>query len=176
MIREDWKRIAGMHVTDAGDIAVVWLALDRETDTLHLYDCAVFRHETWPVIGEGIAARGRYIPLVWVKKAKPVAEELEKRGIKVLEDKYVLSDDDALAEVTSNGIRSRMRSHRFKINKSCVEWLDEYKTYFRDDTTVPRDSHPLMAATRHAVAQLEWARPLRRKKADTRRAPKLAIV
>ena len=34
---------------------------------------------------------------------------------------------------------------------------------YRDEVKVPRDSHPLMAATRYAVAQLAWARPLRAK-------------
>jgi len=174
MIRDDWKRISGVHVTEAGDIAVVWLALDRETDTLHMYDCAIFRHETWPVIGEGIGARGRYIPMAWELRGKSVKAELEERGINMVRDG--LREDDALAEVTSNGIESRMRSRRFKINKSCVEWLDEYKTFYRKETSVPRDSHPLMAATRYAVAQMDWARPLRRKKSQTRTAPKLAII
>lgn len=177
MIRETWKRIAGMHVTKAGDMAFVWMALDPETDTLHIYDCAMFRKEPWPVIGEGVAARGRYITMVWVKGADAVAEELEKRGVQMLGKKYVLRDDEALAEMTAKSIESRMQTRRLKVNASCVEWQDEFNTYFRDETSVPRDSHPLMAATSHAVAQMNWARPLRRKaRSPQRNAPKLAIV
>ncbi len=174
MIREDWKRIAGIHVTEAGDKAVVWLALDRETDTIHLYDCAIFRHQTWPVIGEGISARGKYIPMAWEARAKAISEELEKRGINMVPEP--IHETDALAETTSAGIESRMQSRRLKINEACVEWTDEFKTFFRDKTAVPRDSHPLMAATRYAVAQMDWARPKTRKRKNERMAPKLAII
>lgn len=175
MIEEDWKRIAGMHVTDVGDISVVWMALDKETDTLHLYDCANFRQQPWAVIGEGISARGKYIPMAWSKKAKPIRDELEKRGINVIRDG--IDESDALAEVTSETITNRMKTRRFKIAKSCVEVKDEWRNFIRDDAKVPRDSHPLMAATRNAVSMLDWARPLRRKVRRSRKlAPKLAIV
>lgn len=173
MIEDHWKRIAGLHVTEAGDIAVVWMALDKETDTIHLYDCAIFRRLPPAVIGEGLTARGRWIPIAWETKAKATSDMLTERGCNMIEP---LKEDDASAEITSNEIRQRMMTKRFKVAKPLSEWLDEYKTFFRTDITVPRDSHPLMAATRYAVAQLSWARLLRAKGKKQANHPRLAMI
>jgi hypothetical protein len=173
VIEDHWKRIAGLHVTEAGDIAVVWMALDKDADTVHLYDCAIFRRQPPAVIAEGITARGRWIPIAWEQKAKPTSDMLQERGCNMIEP---LKEDDASAEITSNEIRQRMVTKRFKVPKRVVEWLDEYKTFFRTDTTVPRDSHPLMAATRYAVAQITWARQLRAKGKKQINHPRLAMI
>jgi pyruvate carboxylase len=98
---------------------------------------------------------------------------LQERGCNMIEP---LKEDDASAEITSNEIRQRMVTKRFKVPKRVVEWLDEYKTFFRTDTTVPRDSHPLMAATRYAVAQITWARQLRAKGKKQINHPRLAMI
>lgn len=174
MIEDWWKRIAGLHVTDAGDLAVVWLALDKDADTLHCYDCAIFRGQPPAVITEGISARGRLTPIAWEARAKPTSEMLTERGLNLIE---ALKEDDATAEIISKEIRERMLSKRFRVSKRLSEWLDEYKTYFRTEVKVPRDSHPLMAATRYAVAQLAWARPLRAKgKTKQSNHPRLAMI
>lgn len=173
MIEDDWKRIAGLHVTEAGDIAVVWMAFDKDADTIHLYDSAIFRRLPPAVISEGITARGRWIPIAWEQKAKPTSDMLTERGCNMIEP---LKEDDASAEIRSNEIRERMLTKRFKVARTLAEWSDEYKTFFRTETTVPRDSHPLMAATRFAVAQLSWARRLRAKGKKLTNHPRIAMI
>jgi hypothetical protein len=176
-IEDSSRLICGVHVTEVGDIAVVWLAHDKKTDRLLLYDCAKFRQQPWAVIGEGFTARGKHIPIAWASTAKATMKELEDRGLNVIPEP--VQADAAFDEIMSQTITNRMKTQRFKIGKLCVEFRDEAKTFVRDDAKVPKDSHPLMAATRHAVARLEWARPVRRKTAGNREgslAPKLAIV
>lgn len=175
IVEEHWRRIAGLHVSDAGDLAVVWLAHDKTADVLHLFDCAIFRDQPPAVIAEGINARGRSTPIAWEKKAEPTRDMLFERGVNVIDP---LKEDDAVAEVWSREIWERMRTGRFKVASRLKEWLDEYKTFYRTDTAVPRDSHPLMAATRYAVAQLPWAQPVRRKTSGKKQVnyPKLAII
>ena len=70
-----------------------------------------------------------------------------------------IKDNEAIAEVTSLYIWERMRSGRFRVDKRLAEWTDEFKSYSRRGAKIPRDSHPLMAATRYAVAMIEYARP-----------------
>src|SRR3990167_5649122 len=70
LVQADWRRIAGLHVQDDGVIGVVWLARDLVADVTHLYDCALFRREVDAVIGEGISARGKWIPVAWHKDAE----------------------------------------------------------------------------------------------------------
>lgn len=156
MIDEKWRRIAGIHVEDQGTIAAVWLARDSETDTVHLYDCAKFTREVLAVIGEGLNARGRWIPIAWENSAEEMSKKLLDRGCNMLPEP--IKETEALAEVLSRDVWERMRTDRFKVDKRLAEWLDEYRAFYREDGQVPRTSHPLMSATRHAISQIEYAR------------------
>lgn len=173
-IDENWKRIAGLHVTEAGDIAVVWMAHDKLPDVIHLYDAAFFRQEPQPVVADGITCRGRWIPIAWNAKAKATAEWLRDKGCNLIDE---LKEDDALGEIHQREVDTRMRTQRMKVARTLANWQAEYKTFFRDGVKLPVDSHPLMAATRYAVAQLSWARRLRPKGAKPQRNyPRMAII
>lgn len=175
MMQPDWRRIAGIHVIDDGTAAVVWIAHDRHTDTIHVYDCAMFRREVLAVIAESINARGRWIPVAWEKKAKAMSEKLKDRGVNMTYDPF--EDNDAVAEVIARDIWERMRGSRFRVDKRLAEWLDEFKTFTRTDHKVPRETHPLMTATRFACGMYdEWARPERMPGASKPSYPKIAIV
>lgn len=172
MIAPEWRRIAGLRVQPDGDMAAVWLAHDKETDTLHLYDACLFRREVMAVICEALNARGRWVPVAWADKA--VSDELLKRGCTMTHEPH--KETDAIAEVISRDIWERMRSGRFKVDKRLGEWLEEFKTYSRDGAKVPVSSHPLMTATRCAVGMLEYAKRQapRRKKGGVH--PQVAII
>lgn len=177
MIDDTWRRICGVHVTEVGDIAAVWLAHDKKSDMVYVWDCCVFRQKPWAIIGEGFSARGKHTPIAWAKGAKAILGELEQRGLNVLKDP--VDADDAFDEIMSQTILNRMETKRFKIGKLAVEFRDEAKNFVRDDAKVPKDSHPLMAASRNALAKLDWARAVRRtsvRQRDGALAPKLAIV
>lgn len=171
MIPDNWKRVAGIRCQDDGSIAAVWMARDPDTDVVHLYDACLFAREVLAVIAEGLNCRGRGIPIAWDNKE--IADRLLERGCNMLPE--AAPDTDAMAEATSREIWERMRSGRFKVERRLSAWLDEYKTFNRTESKVPRDTHPLMAATRHAISQIEYARAERagvKKKAY----PKVAIV
>src|SRR5690606_21775783 len=129
MIEPHWYRIAGLHTTDSGEIAMTWLALDRDSDVVHLYDACVFRREVLAVVCEGINARGRWIPVAWEKNAKALADELLSRGVNMTVEPAI--DDDPMSEIISRTIWERMRSSRFRVNRRLGEWLDEFKSFQR---------------------------------------------
>lgn len=174
MIAPEWRRICGLHVQDEGEIAAVWLAHDKDTDVLHAYDSVIFRREVMAVIGEGINNRGRWIPIAWEKSAKDVADKLLERGCNTLPEAE--KETQAIREVTSRDIWERMRTGRFKVDKRLSEWLDEFNQFYREDAQVPNTSHPLMAATRHAVANLGYARRQAPRRRLAGNYPKVAIV
>lgn len=174
MIEPNWKRIAGLQVQDDGTIAIVWAAHDKDSDTVHLYDCALFKREVLAVVAEGLNARGRWVPVAWPKGAKEIADQLIEKGCNMLPDP--VNGSQPAIEAASLDIWERMRSHRFKVNKRLGEWLEEYRTFYRQDQKVPVGSHPLMAATRHAVASLEWARRQASKRGRNINYPTIAMV
>lgn len=137
-----------------GNVSGVWIAHDPDNDTVHLYDACNFKKEVLAVIAEGVNARGRWIPIGCTDSE--LSDQLLDRGCSTAPEKY--DDSDSMAELISRDIWERMRSGRFKVEKRLKEWLDEFKTFNRESAKIPRDSHPLMAATRCAMAQLPYAR------------------
>ena len=172
MILPEWKRIAGIQVQGDGCIGCVWAAIDPDTDTIHLYDACVYRREVLAVIGEGLNARGRWIPVVW--SDKDMADKLLEYGCNMIPEEY--KETDASAEVISRDVWERMRSGRFKVDKRLGEWLEEYKTFNREGQKVPKDTHPLMTATRFIVGMRSYARRQGPKRGVTVNFPKVAIL
>ena len=142
MIPENWRRIAAIHQQSDGMVAAVWLAVDRDADVVHLYDCCLFKREVLAVIAEGLNARGKGVPVAWCEDAKILAEKLDERGCNMLSDG--VKDTLPMAEVTARDIWERMRTGRFRVDKRNAEWLDEYRTYFRKDAGIPLEGSPLM--------------------------------
>lgn len=174
MIEPSWRRIAGFEVSRDGAIACVWLAHDKQTDMIHLYDACIFRREVPVVIAEGLNARGRWIPISWEAKAKDFADKLLDRGCNILPEPN--KDSDTMSEVVSRDIWERMRTGRFKVDKRLKEWLDEFESFQRKDSKVPKNTHPVMAATRHAMAMLEYARRQATKKRREKTVARIAII
>jgi hypothetical protein len=107
------RRIAGIHAQDDGIVAAVWLALDKETDVIEVYDACAFKREPLAVMAEGLVARGRWIPIAWHKDAKEFADKLLDRGCNMLPDPS--EESDAMAEVHSREILERMQTGRFLV-------------------------------------------------------------
>lgn len=161
MIESHWPRIAGLHVQDDGDMAAAWLAHDKDADCIHLYDCCMFRREVLSVVADGIKARGSWVPVAWEQGASDLVERLLERGVNTLTEP--VKDTPALAEAASRDVWERMRSGRFKAARNLAAWLAEFETYSRREGRVPIDGFPLMSATRHAAAMIQWAsRPANR--------------
>lgn len=174
MITPEEYRIAGLQAQDDGVIAVVWLAHDRTTDRVQVYDAVKFSREVLAVVAEGINARGRWIPVAWHKDAKEIADQLLEKHCK-MQPEPVQSSQPAI-EAVSLSIWERMRSHRLKADKRLGNWVEEFKTYNRQKGQVPTGSHPLMDATRNAICDLKYARRQAQRRGVQINYPRLAMV
>lgn len=176
MIREDQKRICGLHTEENGDYAAVWMAQNPETGRIRVYDCALFRQGEVPaVVAESLNARGRWIPVAWNNPV--LADELmKKHRCRMLPDQC--PDTGPAVEIASRELQQRMRARTFTVDEICGEWLDEFKRFTRFDSRVPTEGFPLMAATRHGVQCLQYARAEKNFIAGDRQRmhPRIAIV
>jgi len=146
MIQSNWYRICGLHIQNEGEMAAVWLAHDRDTDTVHLYDACLFKREVLAVIAEGLNARAKWIPIAWSAEAKDLADSLIQRGCNMMPEG--VKESDTMIEIVSRDIAERQRTGRFKVDKRLKEWEDEFKTFYRQEAKVPKEGYPLMSATR----------------------------
>lgn len=174
MIESSWKRIAGIHVENDGRMGAVWLADDPLTSVVHLYDAAYFAETVPAVITEGMAARGRSIPVAWRRKDRPMAEMLLEAGLSPLPD--ACEEAEARVHLDSETINQMLQASQLRVDKRVSSWLNEYRKFFRQETKVPDEGFPLMAATRWAIQMLRWARSDELLRGHQRRAPKIRVV
>lgn len=157
MIGEDWPRVAAIAVEANGDIAAVWTAFERATDTVHLYDACKLNHEALAIIAEALNARGRFIPVAWSASSAAIAKDLLNRGCNMMYDQA--DESEAMTEVITRTIWERMRTARFRVERRLAEWLEEMKKcQFDVGGKIPREGFPLMAATRAALQMLDRGR------------------
>lgn len=175
-IPEFWRRIAGVHVQEDGNVGAVWLALDPNSDVVWVYDAAIFRSQVMAQIAEGMSGRGGWIPVAWHKSGEDFVSELLDRGVNVLPDP--VKDSPPAMEESVRRILGRLESSRFRVPPYVGSWLDEHRRYVRVEEKLPkdRDSFPLMMATQYAVSMINWAIAQRPPKSRKPNHPKVAIV
>lgn len=173
-IEPHWPRICGMDFGWDHPTAAVWLAWDRDTDTIHVYDAYRAREETPMVHALAIRARGDWIPVAWPHdglqhdkgSGEALAEQYRKHGVAMLKDRATYAPKKGEAEGTGgygveaglNEILDRMRIGKFKVARHLNDWFAEFRLYHRENGKVVASGDDLMSATRYAVMMLRFAR------------------
>jgi hypothetical protein len=174
-IPDHWKRICGIHVEADGRVGAVWLALDTTTSVADLYDCALFDREVMAVVGQGIAGRGRWIPVAYRKQDSEFARKLfNECGVDILPEPVM--DSQAMAEISARTIRQMIRASQLVVEPEVAEFRREFERYNMQDSQVPLKDFPLMSALRHAVEKIDWARAQTMGRSRRPCSPKLAVV
>lgn len=132
---DHWPRGYGLDVgwnrTSAG-----FHAWDRENDVVYRYS-EHYRGQAEPSIhAEAIKARGDWIPGV----IDPAARGRSQADGQKLMDQYGANGLGLDLDVAFNGVESgiyelwqRLSTGRYKVFKSCQNWLAEYRVYRRDE-------------------------------------------
>lgn len=153
-IPSHWPRCFGLD-TDmgAGWTGVVWGAFDRESQTVHIYDCYKRSRAELAIHISAIKARGEWIPgvgdaaalIVTAHDAQQLISLYRKAGLDVsLPDKSVEAGLQMMWEMMSAG--------RFKVFESCKAWFEEFRLYRRDDKgKIVKENDHLMDPSRYLV-------------------------
>jgi phage terminase large subunit-like protein len=151
-IPEHWPRCYALDV-GWNRTAAIWLAVDRESQTVYAYS-EHYRGQAEPSIhAEAIRARGDWIPGV----IDPAARGRSQRDGEQLMQQYQdlglnLVEAKNAVEAGIYAVWQRLSGGRLKVFKTCQNWLAEYRLYRRNDKgqIVKMNDH-LMDATRYAV-------------------------
>lgn len=157
-MKHDTRRlIAGLHVEEDGRIGVVWISVD-DLGVFRVKDAALFRNEHFAVVADGIAARGRWVPIAWGKSSEAFVAKLKKDyGCRTLTDPC--SDNEAFVKAMTNQLVQALTNSRLRVESPTIgEWLNEYDQV-QSLGDVPKDGYPLMSATRYAMEEVKRARP-----------------
>lgn len=146
--------------------AAIWGAWDRDNDVAYLTG-EHYRGQAEPLIHvEAIKSRGAWIPGF----IDPAANQRSQHdGERLLQKYRSLGLNLILAKNARDAgiyeVWSRLSTGKLKVFRSCRNWLDEFRTFARDENgkIINESSYHLMAATRYlflgAMASWQTAAP-----------------
>ena len=164
-IPEHWSKICGIDFGWDHPFAAVWVAHDRDTDTLHVYDTYRVSATTPVVHADAIKARGEWIPVVWPHdgmqhdkgSGEPLAKQYRRLGCNMLGNHFTNSDGGNAVEPGILEMFMRMQSGRFKVFNHLSEWFSEMRMYHRKEGKIIKERDDLMSATRYASMSTRYA-------------------
>ena len=160
-----YKRAYGLDV-GWNCTAAVWGALDPETDVLYVYS-EHYRGQAEPAVhADAIRSRGAWIPGVIDPAARGRGqhdgEQLYKQYTDPESCRLNLALADNAVEAGIYAVYSRLSSGRLKIFSTCVNLLEEYRIYRRDEKgkVVKMKDHALDALRYLVMSGIARAVPL----------------
>ena len=174
-IPEYWPRVCGLDFGWDHPTAAVWLAWDRDTDTVYVYDCYRQSAQTPVVHSAAIRERGKWIPIVWPHDGSQhdkgsghsLADIYRRQGLNMMHTHFTNPKGDIAIEPGIMDMLQRMETGRFKVFNFLRDWYEEVRMYHRKDGKIVANNDDLMSATRYACQSLKFAttgKPTNRKR------------
>ena len=157
-IPKHWPR---MYALDVGwnRTAALWLAHDRQSQTIYGY-AEHYRGQAEPSVhADAIKARGAWMSGVIDPAARGRGQKDGAQLIKDYRDLGLnLTEANNAVESGIYDVWQRMSGGRFKIFRSCQNWLSEYRLYRRDEKgRIVKERDHLMDCTRYGVLGIHMA-------------------
>lgn len=175
-IPDYWARICAIDFGWEHPTAVVWMAHDRDTDIVYIYDVYRASNTLPAVVSQAIKARGDWIKVIWPHDGMrgdgrggiTTADQYRKMGVKMHYQKFCNPPAPDEKETSANnsiepGIQhmlERMMTGRLKVVRTLNDWFEEARMYHRKDGKIVDHADDLMSASRYAIQSLRFAKTL----------------
>lgn len=161
-----WPRIAAIDFGIDHPTAVAWLAWDRDSDTIYVYDA--YRQTDGGVLqhAPAIRARGEWIPVAWPHdglqrdkgSGQQIAEQYRAQFVNMLPDRVTFEDGSNGVEAGLSDMFNRFQTRRLRIFSHLSDVFEEVRLYHRKDGQVVRKIDDLMSAIRYGVMGKRFAK------------------
>jgi phage terminase large subunit-like protein len=170
-----WARLCAIDFGWNHPAGVVWIAHDRDTDTVYVYDAYRAKETLIAVHASAIKGRGDWIPVSWphdgyqVKDAmhgEQLAQQYRSQGINMRPEHAMFPETPIVGErkmsriSTEAGIQemlTRMEDGRFKVFSHLADWFEEFRMYHRKEGIIVKLRDDIMSATRLTIMDLRHA-------------------
>lgn len=161
-IPRSWPRIGGLDFGWDHPFAATSLAWDRDADRIYV-DKEYAARESTPVIhAAALKPWGAWLPWAWphdgLQHDKGSGEALkaqyEAQGLNMLADKATFEDGSNGVEAGIFDMLDRMKTGRFKVFKTCVGWLGEFRLYHREKGLIVKLKDDRISSSRYALMML----------------------
>lgn len=164
-IPDHWPRICGIDFGWDHPTAAAWLAWDRDSDAIHIYDVYRRSKETPAVHAAAIKARGDWIPVSWPHdglqhdkgSGEQLAEQYRKHGLNMLHERATFIDGGNGVEAGVMDMLDRMRTGRFKVARHLNDFFEEFRLYHREDGKIVKENDDILSAVRYGCMMLRHA-------------------
>lgn len=180
-IPDYWPRIVGIDFGWDHPTAGAWLAWDRDTDTVHVYDAYRVAEATPVVHAAAFNAKSTWVPVAWphdgnndTSAGPNLADQYRKLKLKMLKDKA--THPPAKNEKEGSGGNSveagvtdmldRMLTGRLKIASHLEDVFEELRLYHRKDGKIVKERDDLISAIRYGIMMLRFAKTKPKPTAD----------
>jgi phage terminase large subunit-like protein len=165
-----YARIAGMDFGSDHPTAAIWMAWDRDTDTIYIYDEYAQRRETPAYHAEAIKRRGKWIPVAWPHDGANIDARSAGTNLKgmYMEQDVLMLQDSARYENDKGGpqptepivmeVLERMQTGRIKVFSNCQGLLKEMRNYHRKDGKLVRKNDDRISAMFYALMMKRFAK------------------
>lgn len=161
-----WARIAGIDF-GGGDhpLAVAWLAWDRDSDVLYVYDVYREKQVITSEVALMLSRKTPWVPVAWPhdgcaaerSNLTPVADQYRELGANMLPDRATFEDGSNGVAAGIYEVSDRIKTSRFKVFSHLEPWFEEFRIYHRKRGKIVKVRDDLMDATRYAVMMLRFA-------------------
>ena len=164
-IPKHWPRIVGADFGYDHPAAFCWLAWDRDTDTVYLYDSFKIRETSVVLQAPLIAAKGKWIPVSWPHdglqhdkgSGEQLAAQYRELGVNMLPERATFMDGGNGLEAGVSEMLNRMQTGRWKVFSNQADWLAEFRLYHRKNGLINKIRDDLLSASRYAMMMLRFA-------------------
>lgn len=168
-----WPRIIGLDFGWDHPAGAAWIAWDRDSDTVYIYNEFQIR-ETTPIMQAPLlAAKGKWIPVAWPHdglqhdkgSGEQLAAQYRNAGVNMLPERATHPPAEGQKEGEGgNGLEAgvsdmleRMQTGRWKVFKTCTKWLEEFRMYHRKDGVIVKLQDDVISASRYGTMMLRHA-------------------
>jgi phage terminase large subunit-like protein len=161
-----WARINGCDFGIDHPGAGAFLAHDRQSDTVYLYDCYKATGQTPIYHAAALGRHGGWIPISWPhdglvrdKGSGDTLKDLYRRhGAYMLREAAGYHDERGThVEPGLIEMLEYMRLGKFKVWRTCTQFLEEKRMYHRRDGVVVKERDDIISACRYAFVMRRMA-------------------
>jgi len=169
-----WPRICGIDFGWDHPTAAAWIAWDRDSDTIYIYDSYAMSQEAVPIHASSIKSRGNWIPVIWPMdgrqadkgSGKSLTEQYRAEGVNMTREHFSNPPQQGQKEGSGGnsveaGIQemyTRFMTNRLKIFGNQGKLLEELRMYHRKDGKIVAKHDDVISSLRYAVMSVRKAR------------------
>jgi phage terminase large subunit-like protein len=164
-IPKHWPRLAGIDFGISHPTAVAWMAHDRDTDSIYVYDTMRIADTSVVLQAPLIAAKGKWVPCAYPhdgdnrekSSGRTLADQYRELGVNMLPDPVKHQDGGNSVEAGISDMLNRMQTGRFKVFSNQGNFFEEFRLYHRRNGVIYKVDEDLIDAVRYGIMGIRYA-------------------